>query len=131
MEAAFTSGRLEGRPALTRRAAGRGVARYLATMPDEASTQAIVDHVLSDAGVEPVVAGLPEHIEAARRGELVTLINHGGYPVEVPISGTDAVSGEHIDSVRLDAYDWALVARAVARPFQPFVPDPCAGDQAD
>ena len=88
VEASFTSGRRAGHPALTARRAGRGVARYLATVPDEAGTQAVVDHVLADAGVEPVVAGLPEHVEAARRGELVTVINHGGDAVDVAIAGT-------------------------------------------
>lgn len=109
VEASFTSGRRSGHPALTARRAGRGVARYLATVPDEAGAQAVVDHVLADAGVEPVVGGLPEHVEAARRGELVTLVHHGGEPVEVPIAGIDAVTGEQVDSVRLAAFDWALV----------------------
>jgi beta-galactosidase len=109
VEAAFTSGRRAGHPALTRRAAGRGIARYLGTVPDEDGVQAVVDHVLADAGVEPVVAGLPEHVEAARRGDLVTVINHGGDPVDVPVSGVDAVTGERVDGVRLAAWDWALV----------------------
>jgi len=110
VEAAFTSGRRTGHPALTARRAGRGVARYLATVPDEDGAQVVVDHVLADAGVEPVVAGLPVHVEAARRGELVTLVHHGGgEPVEVPIAGIDAVTGERVESVRLDAFDWALV----------------------
>jgi len=109
VEAAFTSGRLAGHPALTRRAVGQGTARYLATVPDEQGVQAVVDHVLADAGVEPVVAGLPDHIEAARRGELITVINHGGGPVDVPVAGVDAITGERVDGVRLDAWDWALV----------------------
>ena len=109
VEASFTSGRRAGHPALTARRAGRGVARYLATVPDEAGTQAVVDHVLADAGVEPVVAGLPEHVEAARRGELVTVINHGGDQVDVAIAGVDAISGERVESVRLGAFDWAMV----------------------
>ena len=109
VEAAFTSGRLAGHPVLTRRAAGRGVARYLATVPDEDGVQAVVDHLLADAGVEPVVAGLPVHVEAARRGDLVTVINHGGDPVDVPVAGVDAVTGERVDGVRLAAWDWALV----------------------
>ncbi|MDQ2662309.1 MAG: beta-galactosidase [Actinomycetota bacterium] len=109
VEASFTSGRRRGYPALTVHRAGRGVARYLATVPDEAGAQAVIDHVLADAGIEPVVAGLPEHVEAARRGDLVTLVHHGGEAVEVPITGIDAVSGERIESVRLEAFDWALV----------------------
>lgn len=116
VEAVFTSGRRAGHPALTARAAGAGVARYLATVPDEAGALAVVDHVLADAGVGPVVDGLPEHVEVARRGELVTLVNHGGDgdgecdgEVEVPITGIDAVTGEQVESVRLGAFDWALV----------------------
>ena len=57
----------------------------------------------------PVIAGLPAHVEAARRGELVTLVHHGGDPVEVPVAGIDAVTGERVESVRLGAFDWALV----------------------
>lgn len=116
VEAVFTSGRRAGHPALTARAAGAGVARYVATVPDEAGALAVVDHVLADAGVGPVVDGLPEHVEVARRGELVTLVNHGGDgdgecdgEVEVPITGIDAVTGERVESVRLGAFDWALV----------------------
>jgi beta-galactosidase len=109
VEASFTSGRRTGHPALTVHRAGRGVARYLATVPDEAGAQAVVDHVLADAGIEPVVASLPDHVEAARRGDLVTLVHHGGEAVEVPITGIDAVSGERMESVRLEAFDWALV----------------------
>jgi beta-galactosidase len=109
VEAAFSAGRRTGHPALTARRAGRGVARYLATVPDEAGVQVVVDHVLADAGVAPVLAGLPEHVEVARRGELVTVINHGGAAVEVSIEGIDAVTGDRVGSVTLEPYDWALV----------------------
>ena len=47
--------------------------------------------------------------EAARRGDLITVINHGGDPVDVPVAGVDAVTGERVDGVRLAAWDWALV----------------------
>lgn len=112
VEAVFTSGRRAGDPALTVRAAGRGTARYLATVPDEAGAQAVVDRLLAAAGVEPVVAGLPEHVEVARRGTLVTLVNHGGPEASVAIAGVDAVTGEPVDGVTLAAWDWALVLDA-------------------
>ncbi|WP_240898336.1 beta-galactosidase [Agromyces luteolus] len=110
-EASFTEGRRTGGAALTRREVGHrgGTARYLATIPDEAGTQALVDRLLATTGVEPVVAGLPEHVEAARRGALVTLVNHGGPAVEVEMEGTDAVTGERVERVRLAAFDWAMV----------------------
>ncbi|MFE5672226.1 beta-galactosidase [Agromyces sp. NPDC056523] len=109
VEASFTDGRRAGDPALTVRAVGAGSARYLATIPDEAGVQAVVDRLLATTGVEPVVAGLPAHVEAARRGRLLTVINHGGPAVTIEIDGVDAVSGNRMAEVRLEAYDWAMV----------------------
>lgn len=109
VEAAFTAGRRAGDPALTSRGVGTGSARYLATIPDEAGVQAVVDRLLAATGVEPVAAGLPSHVEAARRGALLTLVNHGGPAVEVDVAGIDAVTGERVARVRLDAYDLAMV----------------------
>lgn len=108
-EASFTAGRRAGDPALVLREVGAGTARYLATIPDEAGTQAIVDRLLAATGVEPVVAGLPEHVEAARRGELLTLVNHGGPDASVDVAGIDAVTGERVARVELGPYDWAMV----------------------
>ena len=109
VEASFTAGRRAGEPALTVRAAGSGSARYLATIPGEAGTQAVIDHVLAAAGVAPVLDGLPEDIEIARRGDVLTLINHGSEPFEAPLRGTDLVSGEPIDGVMLAPFGWAIV----------------------
>jgi beta-galactosidase len=80
---AFVGGQLDGRPAFTVNTVGAGRAYYLATIPDAAGTESIAAYVLEAAGVEPVVAGLPAMVEAVRRGEVVTLINHGPDPVEV------------------------------------------------
>lgn len=112
VDATFTSGRRAGDPALTSRRAGQGVARYLATVPDDAGALAVVDLVLAGAGVEPVVGGLPEHVEAARRGALITLVNHGGEPVEVPVDGVDALSGEQRTRIRLDSFEWVMVLQS-------------------
>ncbi|MBT2499067.1 beta-galactosidase [Agromyces sp. ISL-38] len=114
IEASFTSGRLAGHPALTVRRTAGGSARYLATVPDEAGTLAVVDHVLADAGVAPVVAGLPEHVEAARRGELLTLVNHGDGDgeVEIAVAGIDALTGSPVERVALGRFDWAMVLDA-------------------
>jgi beta-galactosidase len=79
---AFVGGRLDGRPAFTVNTVGAGRAYYLATIPDAAGTESIAAHVLEAARVEPVVAGLPAMVEAVRRGDVVTLINHGSAPVE-------------------------------------------------
>jgi beta-galactosidase len=74
---AFTGGRLDGRPAFTVNTVGAGRAYYLATIPDAAGSASVAAHVFAAAGVEPVVANLPERVEAIRRGDIVTLINHG------------------------------------------------------
>jgi beta-galactosidase len=80
---AFVGGRLDGRPAFTVNDVGAGRAYYLATIPDDAGTGSIAAYVLEAAGVEPVVAGLPPLVEAVRRGDVVTLINHGSTTVQV------------------------------------------------
>ncbi|WP_430645261.1 beta-galactosidase [Agromyces sp. GXS1127] len=111
VEAAFTAGRRGGDPALTVRLIGAagGSARYLATVPDEAGVQSVVDHLLAASGVDPVIAGLPEHVEVARRGRLVTIVNHGGPAASVDLTGTDAVTGDRVERVELGAFEWAMV----------------------
>ncbi|GAA1059272.1 beta-galactosidase [Agromyces bracchium] len=109
VEAAFVGGRRAGDPALTVHPVGAGTARYLATVPDEAGVQSVVDHLLVASGVEPVVAGLPDHVEIARRGRLVTVVNHGGPEASVDLAGTDAVTGDRVDRVVIGAFDWAMV----------------------
>jgi beta-galactosidase len=94
--AAFADGLNAGSPALTRHPAGLGEAWYVATMPDSEGLDAVVAAVVAASGVRPVVDDLPAGVEAARRGDLVTLINHGDDPVEIAIEGTDAESGERL-----------------------------------
>ncbi|MRG61181.1 beta-galactosidase [Agromyces sp. CFH 90414] len=110
VEASFVAGRLAGRPALTLRASGRGTARYVATVPDEAGTQSLVDHVLEATGVEPVAAGMPDRVEAIRRGgDVLTVVNHGDAPVDLALRGTDLVTGEHVDGVALEPFGWVIL----------------------
>lgn len=111
VEAVFTSGRRLGHPALTARRSGKGVARYIATVPDESGAGSIVDHVLADAGIAPLVTGLPEHVEAARRGSLLTLVNHGSHvgDVTIEVAGVDAVTGRSVEQVTLAPFDWVLL----------------------
>ena len=100
-EAVFTAGRRTGDPALTRHQHGSGAARYLATLPDRETALALVDHVLSDPAVAGArlratdalpneglsVAELPGTVEVARRGPLLTVINHGSAAVTLRIPG--------------------------------------------
>ncbi|MFB7894618.1 beta-galactosidase [Microbacterium sp. NPDC056044] len=112
--ASFTSGPQAGSPALTRHRFGSGEAWYAATQPSPDALDAVVAAVVAASGVRPVVADLPAGVEAARRGELVTLINHGDARVEIAIDGTDAETGVAVDRVVLDPQGVAFVTAPVA-----------------
>jgi beta-galactosidase len=86
----------DGQPALTRNAHGDGAAYYLATMTDAAGRLAVARHLVEQAGINPVVAGLPPGVEAAGRGTVVTLINHT--PTEAPLP----------DGSRLEPFGYAI-----------------------
>lgn len=92
----FIDGLNAGRPALTRHTFGLGQGWYVATMPDPAGVDAIVAAVVAASTVQPVVDGLPRGVEAARRGDLVTVINHTDEPVTVAVTGIDLESGEDV-----------------------------------
>lgn len=94
--ATFVDGMNTGRPALTRNRHGAGQAWYVATMPDPAGVDAIVGAVVAASGVSPVIPDLPEGVEVARRGDLVTVINHAVEPVEIFVEGMDAETGQSI-----------------------------------
>ncbi|MFS0911970.1 beta-galactosidase [Microbacterium sp. 179-I 3D2 NHS] len=116
VEARFTTGRRRGHAAVTRNTHGRGVARYLATLPDEPGVQTVVDAALADAAVEPTLPGLPEHVEVARRGSMLTLVNHGGPVAEIALSGRDVLTGEEVSAARLAAWDWRMLWEDTATP---------------
>ncbi|WP_258058912.1 beta-galactosidase [Arthrobacter sp. B1805] len=106
--ARFDGGRQDGRPALTARARGAGTAYYLATVPDDDGSRQVLEHVFREAGVEPVLPGLPPMVEAIRRGPLLTVINHGTDVVDVPVQGR-VISGAAVDGVTLEPFGYALV----------------------
>ncbi|GAB3535629.1 beta-galactosidase [Arthrobacter tecti] len=107
--ASFSGGRTSDLPAFTVRASGAGRAYYLATVPDDGGARLVSAHVFAGAGVVPVVEGLPEFVEAAQRGDVLTLINHGTDSVALGVSGTDLLSGEDVDKVHLEPYGYVLL----------------------
>lgn len=110
--ATFEGGRLDGWPALTRRAVGAGTGWHLATVPDEEGTDALVGWLLDRVGVEPVWEGLPATVEAARRGDVVTLINHGPDPVVVDLGDHSTLaSSDELGTgrVELPSFGWVLL----------------------
>ncbi|MEU0598815.1 beta-galactosidase [Streptomyces sp. NPDC006393] len=80
----YKGGELDGMPAVLR----RGRAWYLSTLPEPEALGALLTRIAADAGVRPVLDGLPAGVEAVRRGELLFLLNHGREPVTVDVPGT-------------------------------------------
>lgn len=109
VEARFSSGRTAGLPALTTRSSGDGAAHYLATVPDDEGMLALTRWATRAAGVEPLLATPSEWVEVARRGDVLTLINHGPDTVSIAIAGVDVTTGAAVDGVELGRYDWALI----------------------
>jgi beta-galactosidase len=109
VEARFSSGRTAGLPALTTRASGTGAAHYLATIPDDEGMLAVTRWAAAEAGIDPVLEVPNEWVEVARRGDVLTVINHGAETVSVPLDGVDLVTGAAVHSLELGQYDWALV----------------------
>jgi beta-galactosidase len=112
--ATFSDGLAAGSAALTRNRYGSGEAWYVATLPDPAGIDAIVGALVAASRVQPVVADLPPQVEAARRGDLVTLINHGDSPADVVLKGTDAETGAPFESRRLASQDVLFATVPVA-----------------
>jgi beta-galactosidase len=105
----YTAGRTDGLPAFTVNAAGAGLAYYLATVPDAAGTAEIVRYLLESAGVDPVLTGLPSAVEAIRRGDILTVINHGDTAVELTLPGTSLSDAQPAGPVTLAPFEYRLL----------------------
>ncbi|MYS35736.1 beta-galactosidase [Streptomyces sp. KhCrAH-43] len=109
--ATYREGELAGLPAVLRR--GRAV--YVSTLPEPPALRALLADVVREAGVEPVLAGLPEGVEAVRRGELLFLLHHRREMVTVAVPGTyeDLLTGRTVtDRIALGRYGVAVLRRA-------------------
>ncbi|NEC63205.1 beta-galactosidase [Streptomyces sp. SID9727] len=109
--AAYRDGELAGLPAVLR----RGGAVYVSTLPEPPALRALLADVVRDAGVEPVLAGLPEGVEAVRRGELLFLLHHRREMVTVAVPGAyvDLLTGRAVtDRIALGRYGVAVLRRS-------------------
>ncbi len=106
----FASGDLAGAPAVTRHAFGAGTAWYVATQPAITTLTQLLATVLSEAGVQPVLAGLAEGVQASRRGDFVILLNHLAQPREVTLpSAMLEVGGGEVTSITLGSFGAAIL----------------------
>ncbi|MFE9878236.1 beta-galactosidase [Streptomyces sp. NPDC005784] len=109
VETRYRGGELDGLPAVLR----KGTARYLSTLPEPAALRELLAKAADGAGIRPVLDGLPDGVEAVRRGELIFLLNHGREPVTVEIPGShrDLLGGASVlGSVRLERYGAVVLA---------------------
>jgi beta-galactosidase len=89
--ASYTGRPLADRPAVTRHGYGDGTGWYSSTRLDATALAGLVGQVLHAAGVG--VPELPPGVEVVRRGEHAFVFNHADSPREVPVSGTDLLTG--------------------------------------
>ncbi|MEH0587475.1 beta-galactosidase trimerization domain-containing protein [Streptomyces sp. B21-106] len=108
VETVYRQGELDGMPAVLR----RDRAWYLSTLPEPDAFRTLLARIAAEAGVRPVLEGLPPGVEAVRRGDLLFLLHHGREPVTVALAGThhDLLTGTTVtDEVRLDRYGVAVL----------------------
>ncbi|MFF6883923.1 beta-galactosidase [Streptomyces sp. NPDC012421] len=106
--AAYRGGELDGRPAVLR----HGRTRYLSTLPEPDALRALLTEAAREAGIHPVLAGLPDGVEAVRRGDLLFLLHHGRAPVTVRVPGRhrDLLTGTTVDdTLTLDRFGAAVL----------------------
>ena len=99
---------LDGLPAVLR----KGRAWYVSTLPEPEALRGLLGSIAAGVGVRPVLDGLPEQVEAVRRGEVLFVLNHGREPVTVEVPGThrDLLSGTDVtDRVTLGRYEAAVL----------------------
>ncbi len=94
----YASGAFAGRPAITRSRRGEGTTTYISTALVQESKDAVVQRIVDEAGVEPVLSGaIALGVEAVRRrtagGDVLFLLHHGSAAVRVRGHGTDLISG--------------------------------------
>lgn len=100
--ATYTGDFFAGRPAITRNQHGRGAAYYLGTRLDDAGLDLLLDRVVKDAGVKPVLkvpAGVEATLRESRSGKFLFLINHTDRAVKVTLGthrGRDLITGKTV-----------------------------------
>ena len=99
--ATYADGPARGLPAITRRTVGTGSAWYVATRLAPEGTDALVEQLVAESGVERLPGAAPD-VEVTRRvgqdASWLFVINHGTEDAAVPVTGTELVSRRVINS---------------------------------
>ncbi|MGC4153062.1 MAG: beta-galactosidase [Propionicimonas sp.] len=95
----YLSGRLAGRPAITRRQHGKGTAGYLSTVPDAAGMGIVLAATLAQAGL-PVHECSPVEVVTRTDGatDYTFYLNHdlAPRPIATPAGATDLLTGHTV-----------------------------------
>jgi beta-galactosidase len=109
-------GWLAGKPAMLTRQVGKGTITYIGAWLDPILMRKVADRLLSDSGVKPIIAGIPDGIEVCERdgaGKTVWIvINHARTPqtVRLPLPIKNILVGQgQGDTLQLAPHDVAVV----------------------
>jgi beta-galactosidase len=92
-----------GSPAVTRNPYGKGMAFYMATVPDQSGMEWLTSLVCSSAGIRPTLENAPPGVELVRRANdtsgLLFALNHSDQAVNIPLSqpGLDLLSNTKLE----------------------------------
>ncbi|GAA1499818.1 beta-galactosidase [Dactylosporangium maewongense] len=105
--ASYVDGDLAGWPAVI----ADGRVTYIGTRLEPEALRDVILGAVAAAGVQPVVAGAPSHVEATRRGRFLFLLNHSpAEAVTVPADGTDLLTGRILEgAVTLEPLGVAVI----------------------
>jgi beta-galactosidase len=109
----FVDGPLAGVPAVTRHTYGAGTGWYVPTRLDPSGVSAVVEQVLTEAGVAPEVVA-PQGVETLRRvgseAGYLFVINHTADDADVEARGLDLLTGDAVEgTVRVPGGGVAVV----------------------
>lgn len=106
---------LAAKASVTRRRVASGSAWYIAANLDALSRSAVARVVCAYGRVRPTVSGLPDGVEAVRRGDTLFLLNHSDRAVELSgIVGVELRTGSECRGHVVVAPRSAAVVRTVA-----------------
>jgi beta-galactosidase len=110
-----SNGWLDGQPAAVTRKVGKGSITYIGASMDPAALKRAAEWMLRDAGLAPVLQGIPEGVDVAiRSGEkkrVLILTNYNAAPVTIALPATmqDVLGGGTTSSVTLPQYGVAVL----------------------
>lgn len=110
------NGWLDGKPAMITRAVGKGIITYVGFWPDEKLLSEMAGAWVEEAGVKPIVAGVPNGVEVCERkgaGKTVLIfINHSSTTKQVTVpAGFKALVAQDGAQVTLEKYGVAVFTK--------------------